>query len=171
MSLKDVRLARSKYLHSVGIMKDIIKIEQNSTWDMVRTNIPAPDDLIGWLNVAYRGRGGMQFARRLVFNNGNSLSIQAGELNWCKPQTNSPNGTYADYVEFEIGYPRFPIHELEHYGDPYGVCGYVPIELLHKIVASSGGICGIEPYTAPLNEHEKTLVSITHPEFTFKNKD
>ena len=169
MTLKAVRLARAGYLHGTSILKDILKIKQGSTWDMVRTNIPAPDDLIGWLDAAYRGRGGFQFARRLAFNNGNSLSIQAGELNWCSPQTNSPNGTYADYVEFEVGYPRFPINELEHYKEPYGVCGYVPVEVLHQIVASSGGICGIESYIQPLSDYEKTLISITHPKFLLGN--
>ncbi len=91
---------------------------------------------------------------RIVCMDGTSLSVQASEHNYCIPQDNS-----GPYIQVEVGFPSRKFDELMPYidgdstTDPTAtVYGYVPIDLVEKIVADCGGICEEITYLAKGSE-------------------
>lgn len=91
------------------------------------------------------------FTHRLVCHDGFNVSVQASSGHYCEPrQDNEP-----DYWEFELGYPSedMGVAFKEYADNPERlldtVYGYVPVELVQKLVDSHGGIKGrYEPTTA-----------------------
>ncbi len=79
---------------------------------------------------------------RIVCNNGNTLSIQAGAFAYCTPQVDNTD----EYTAFEVG---FPINKkglevthklLNKYRSGDGVYGHVPKDFCEKIIKEWGGI-------------------------------
>ena len=101
--------------------------------------------------VSNRTYDGGVFTHRLVCHDGFNVSVQASSGHYCAPrQDNEP-----DYWEFELGYPSEDMGEdfREYQDNPNNptdcVFGYVPVELVQKLVDSHGGIKGrYEPTTA-----------------------
>lgn len=80
---------------------------------------------------------------RIICMDGSTLSVQAGEHNYCSPRHNR-----GPYYSVEVGFPSRKFDELMPYIDGVAdtdptdtVYGYVPIEIVEKIVADCGGIC------------------------------
>jgi hypothetical protein len=86
----------------------------------------------------------VQQSYRLLLANGVSLSIQASYTHYCTPRMLLP---YAQYTEFEVGFPSEEIEALMPYCDDTSkptetVYGYVPLEVLDAYIASVGGVAG-----------------------------
>jgi hypothetical protein len=86
----------------------------------------------------------VQQSYRLLLANGVSLSIQASYNHYCTPRMLIP---YAQYSEFEVGYPSEVIEALMPYCKDSNrptetVYSYVPLEVLHTYIASVGGVTG-----------------------------
>lgn len=78
---------------------------------------------------------------RLYCNDGYSVSVQASEFHYCSPRLNG----LQDYESVELGYPNAEdelINEYADGGDDYmdTVYGYVPIEIVEKLIKKHGGI-------------------------------
>lgn len=81
---------------------------------------------------------------RLVCNDGYSISVQASENHYCTPQI-SVFGL--DYDEVELGFPSEPDELINGYAeDPSDytdtVYGWVPMEIVEKLIEKHGGIKG-----------------------------
>ena len=80
-------------------------------------------------------------APKIVCNSGLSMSVQVSNGHYCAPRIDD-----ADYYhEVEIGYPNMEIQLLMEYAEeplrPLDtVYGYVPVELVDKIIEENGGI-------------------------------
>lgn len=79
--------------------------------------------------------------RKLICNDGFSMSVQASRIHYCHPRENNADF----YTEVEIGYPSDVEDELIYYAeDRYHptetVYGYVPVELVDKIISKHGGV-------------------------------
>jgi hypothetical protein len=88
-----------------------------------------------------------QMCKSLLLADGTKLSIQAGRSHYCDPRTDSTNGTYANYSEFEIGFPSRVIELLLPYAEDVDnptdtVYAYVPKELIETIIKEAGGVVG-----------------------------
>jgi hypothetical protein len=78
---------------------------------------------------------------RLYCNDGYSVSVQASEFHYCSPRLNG----LQDYKRVELGFPNMEdelINEYADGGDDYTdtVYGYVPIEIVEKLIEKHGGI-------------------------------
>ena len=78
---------------------------------------------------------------RLYCNDGYSVSVQASEFHYCSPRLNG----LQDYESVELGFPSMEdelINEYADGGDDYTdtVYGYVPIEVVEKLIEKHGGI-------------------------------
>lgn len=78
---------------------------------------------------------------RLCCNDGFSISVQASEFQNCCPQLNGVQ----DYESVELGFPSVEdelINEYAEDGMDYTktVYGYVPIEIVEKLIEKHGGI-------------------------------
>lgn len=78
---------------------------------------------------------------RIVCRDGFSVSVQAGEYLYCRPHINGAD----KYDSVELGFPNREEPLLMDYAeDPSEptetVYGYVPIELVNKIIENHGGI-------------------------------
>ena len=78
---------------------------------------------------------------RLYCNDGYSVSVQASEFHYCSPRLNG----LQDYKSVELGLPSMEdelINEYADSGDDYTdtVYGYVPIEIVEKLIEKHGGI-------------------------------
>lgn len=77
---------------------------------------------------------------RAICRDGFSISIQAEAYAYCTPRLNLADG----YTAVELGYPNEPEElimdyaEDENYTDT--VYGYVPIEVVDKVLEKHGGI-------------------------------
>ena len=96
-----------------------------------------------WLAKPVRMRApGIQEKRpRLYCNDGYSVSVQASEFHYCSPRLNG----LQDYERVELGFPSMEdelINEYADDGDDYTdtVYGYVPIEVVEKLIEKHGGI-------------------------------
>ena len=82
------------------------------------------------------GSRSYQVCERIVFANGESVSIQAGALHYSSPRENSVSGSYSDYSEFEFGFPSVkPTDEIMQYAEDTEnptntIYAYVPIQLI-----------------------------------------
>lgn len=92
---------------------------------------------------------------------GFTVSVQAGHSSYCTPRIdNAP-----DYDEVECGFPSQPVPEWAGYGDDAGydsqgrfsdVFGYVPVNLVDRVIAQHGGIVNFE-YDAEEGDSMKRL--------------
>lgn len=96
-----------------------------------------------WLAKPVRMRAiGIQEKRpRLYCNDGYSVSVQASEFHYCSPRLNGAQ----DYERVELGFPSMEDELINEYADDCGdytdtVYGYVPIEVVERLIEKHGGI-------------------------------
>ena len=93
-------------------------------------------------NVYYDGIGEIQANRpRLYCNDGYSISVQASAFHYCSPRLNG----LQDYKSVELGYPSSEDELINEYAENAlnytdTVYGYVPIEVVEKLIEKHGGI-------------------------------
>ena len=79
----------------------------------------------------------------IVCKSGLAMSVQASKYHYCSPRNNE-----GPWDKVEIGFPSRQLPELKEYGDGLTedstVYGWVPIELVEKIIEDNGGIGGCE---------------------------
>ena len=77
---------------------------------------------------------------RLYCNDGYSISVQASEFHYCSPRLNG----LQDYKSVELGYPSAEDELVNEYAEGMDytdtVYGYVPIEVVEKLIEKHGGI-------------------------------
>ena len=78
---------------------------------------------------------------RLYCNDGYSVSVQASEFHYCSPRLNG----LQDYKSVELGFPSIEDELINEYADGDDdytdtVYGYVPIEIVEKLIEKHGGI-------------------------------
>lgn len=78
---------------------------------------------------------------RLYCNDGYSISVQASEFHYCSPRLNG----LQDYKSVELGYPSAEDELINEYAENAldytdTVYGYVPIEVVEKLIEKHGGI-------------------------------
>lgn len=78
---------------------------------------------------------------RLCCNDGFSISVQASEFHYCHPRLNGVQ----DYESVELGYPSVEDELINEYAEDCmdyteTVYGYVPIEIVEKLIEKHGGI-------------------------------
>lgn len=77
---------------------------------------------------------------RLFCNDGFSISVQASKFHYCSPRLDGAQ----DYEAVELGYPSNEDELINDYAedDDYTetVYGYVPIEVVEKLIEKHGGI-------------------------------
>ena len=78
---------------------------------------------------------------RLYCNDGYSISVQASEFHDCYPQLNGVQ----DYESVELGFPSVEDELINEYAEDCmnyteTVYGYVPIEIVEKLIEKHGGI-------------------------------
>lgn len=80
-------------------------------------------------------------------NDGFHISVQASQYSYCSPRVTED----IDYFQFECGFPSAPVPELAEWkdgdnenrdSDTESVYGYVPVEVIVKLVELHGGIKG-----------------------------
>ena len=110
------------------------------SWDL-----PETISLEEFLEKTYKIEGafGQHYQKvrpRIVCGDGFSLSVQGGDYLYSLPRTNG----WA-FSAVEVGYPSEAEEELKRYADnlesfPDTIYGYVPIEIVRKIIDKHGGI-------------------------------
>ena len=80
--------------------------------------------------------------RRVVCEDGFSISIQAGSTKYCEPRRDSHIGGYSSV---ELGYPNRPCPFIIDYAETPevptdSVYGYVPAHIVRKMLLAHGGI-------------------------------
>lgn len=88
--------------------------------------------------------GGERFQKvrpRMKCADGYEVSVQAGFYLYSEPRTDEAG----EYTKVELGFPNMVDPELEEYAeewdDPLGtVYGWVPVELVNKLIEKHGGI-------------------------------
>ena len=80
--------------------------------------------------------------KKILCNDGFSVSIQAGTGKYCVPKTNDPNTAYE---ELELGYPSFNDPLIERYAEmpdkaPNTVYPYVPVQTVYLLLTKHGGV-------------------------------
>ena len=94
------------------------------------------------INTYYDGIGEIQANRpRLYCNDGYSISVQASAFHYCSPLLNG----LQDYKSVELGYPSAEDELINEYAEDdldytTTVYGYVPIEVVEKLIEKHGGI-------------------------------
>ena len=77
---------------------------------------------------------------RIFCNDGFSISVQASKFHYCRPRLDG----IQDYEAVELGYPSNEDELINDYAedDDYTktVYGYVPIEVVEKLIEKHGGI-------------------------------
>ena len=77
---------------------------------------------------------------RLFCNDGFSISVQASSFHYCKPRLDG----IQDYESVELGFPNMEDELINEYAedDNYTetVYGYVPIEVVERLIEKHGGI-------------------------------
>lgn len=94
------------------------------------------------IHTCYDGSVEIQEKRpRLYCNDGFSISVQASEFHYCYPQLNGVR----DYESVELGFPSVEDELINEYAEDCmdyteTVYGYVPIEVVEKLIEKHGGI-------------------------------
>ena len=96
-----------------------------------------------WLKKPVRANTyGIQENRpRLHCNDGYSISVQASAFHYCKPRLDG----IQDYERVELGFPSTEDELINEYAEDDSdytktVYGYVPIEIVEKLINKHGGI-------------------------------
>lgn len=90
-------------------------------------------------------RNGMQIVRpRVRCADGYTVSVQANEYCYCSPRSDADH-----YDKVELGYPSSEDSELIEYAENEihpcdTVYGYVPVDLVDKVLEKHGGIVGAD---------------------------
>lgn len=90
----------------------------------------------------YDGRCEVQENRpRLYCNDGYSISVQASKFHYCRPRLDG----LQDYESVELGFPSMEDELINEYAEndfdyTDTVYGYVPIEIVEKLIKKHGGI-------------------------------
>lgn len=82
--------------------------------------------------------GILQQVPPIVCKSGLAMSVQASRHHYC-----SPRNDRGPWDKVEIGFPSMLLPELKEYGDgteDSTVYGFVPIELVEKIIEDNGGM-------------------------------
>lgn len=79
--------------------------------------------------------------KRITFNDGHSVSIQANSGMYCEPRIERHN----NYTKVEVGYPDFESELLKPYAEDSKdlkstVYGYVPMSVVIYTIIEHGGI-------------------------------
>lgn len=78
--------------------------------------------------------------KRITCLDGFSLSVQASHYHYCSPRSNEGPWSKVE-VGFPSAKPRFIMEYAENPDNPTEtVYGYVPVELVNKLIESHGGI-------------------------------
>ncbi|MCP4324387.1 MAG: hypothetical protein GY787_21515 [Alteromonadales bacterium] len=101
-------------------------------------------------NVMYRypSYGGNHKEMKCFFvklKSGLTMSVQAGDVNYCTPRVNFKHPQFQRYTEFEVGFPSLPVEELHPYiederNPTQTVYGWVPYKVIQDIINKNGGI-------------------------------
>lgn len=87
---------------------------------------------------------GSKVAKPLEMASGLTVSVQASDSHYCKPRETL--STYNNYEEFEMGFPSSVLpDEFTQYAEDASrltetVYGWVPKELIEKLVKDNGGL-------------------------------
>ena len=77
---------------------------------------------------------------RLYCNDGYSISVQASAFHYCYPRLNGAK----NYESVELGFPSMEDELINEYAEGLDytetVYGYVPIEIVEKLIEKHGGI-------------------------------
>lgn len=94
-----------------------------------------------------------------VCKDGFTVSIQASEYSYCSPRVTDD----VTYSSFELGFPSMDVPELAEWKDGDGddkgtVYGYVPVDVVVKLLEKHGGLVGALQLFIPeaLTDEEKT---------------
>lgn len=98
-----------------------------------------------WLanTIKIKSTGIQEVRPRLFCNDGYSVSVQDSECHYCYPRLNG----LQSYDKVELGFPSEKDELIDEYGG-YGsdrvgtIYGYVPIEIVEKLIEKHGGIKG-----------------------------
>ena len=95
-----------------------------------------------WLRKTYKIEKSYQKVRpRIVCKDGFSMSVQAGIGIYSVPRKNLENG---EYKAVEVGFPSEPEELIFEYAEcedyTQTVYGYVPVELVEKVIEKHGGM-------------------------------
>lgn len=96
-----------------------------------------------YLRDTYKVSNGLQEIRpRIKCKDGFSMSVQAGRHFFCNPRCNLENGKYS---AIEIGFPSEPEELIKEYAEDekdytQTVYGYVPVDIVGKVIEKHGGI-------------------------------
>ena len=92
----------------------------------------------------YFGYGSLR--PRVHFADGFSVSVQASQFHYCRPRIDNAE----KYEAVELGYPSAADDLITDYaeGDTYTdtVYGYVPVEIVDKLIEKHGGIVDLYFY-------------------------
>lgn len=99
-------------------------------------------DFREWMDKNRKGLDG-RLCTRMTLKSGLSMSVQASEYAYCSPRETLDS--YVHYSEFEVGFPSEVVESLLEYAEDLErptdtVYGYVPAEVIQKIVDDNGGI-------------------------------
>lgn len=111
-------------------------------------------ETIDWVNTFFKYHT-TTGSRGMILADGTALSVQASRHHYCSPRYD--NQDY--YSQVEIGFPSCKIEEIMEYAeDPDRpldtVYGYVPVDVLNKVIESRGGIkniYGMQPVSSMVN--------------------
>ncbi len=94
-----------------------------------------------YLQKTYKNGDTFRPRPRVRCADGFNISIQANEYTYCNPRITYPG----EYTKVELGYPSEPDELIEEYAEDWDdltdtVYGYVPIEVVDKLLEKHGGI-------------------------------
>ena len=94
-----------------------------------------------WLNETIKeSEFGLQDIREIVHcKDGFEISVQASRFHYCSPRLDGHN----EYESVELGYPNREEELIKPFAEePYykTVYGYVPVEIVDKMIEKHGGI-------------------------------
>lgn len=81
-----------------------------------------------------------RLAKQVACANGLSMSVQASSTHYCQPRKDE-----GPWEAVEIGFPTWEVLEINKYAESPDrptdtVYGWVPVELVNKIVQENGGL-------------------------------
>jgi hypothetical protein len=97
-------------------------------------------NIVEYLNQTDFNENGFRLCPRITCVDGFSLSVQAGEFNYCTPRINSDN-----YLSVEVGFPSEKDDDLMEYAEnpetpTETVYGYVPVDVVERVIEKHGGM-------------------------------
>lgn len=93
-----------------------------------------------FIKKTFKCEHGLCFRPRIFCNDGFSMSVQGSATHYCEPRK-----TQDWYQSLEIGFPSEEEPLINQYAETEGdwtetVYGYVPIEIIQKVIDKHGGI-------------------------------